>query len=293
MDYDRHCEARPGSIQARGHVRLRGVNDLRLRFPSHDHPDIPIGMGVHGIGRDPYHDRAIGVVESAHDALVQFCIDRRGVWLAVAAGIRGVHVNGRPVLHMTMLRLGDSVHVEGIEMVLVGRGVADGLPRELAHAPADGNGNLRVVLRGVGGQYHGRCFTLDRPRVVGRLEQSDIRIDDPAFADSHARLELHGEQVILRDLGSYEGSVVNGERVRETVLSPGDQIVFDAHHRFVVEAPSRPSAAPSGQAAEDRLAVPDAESRTQSGSGWRWPWLLLAAAGLAAALAALLWFAPK
>lgn len=272
------------------------MNDLRLRFPSHDHPDIPIGMGVHGIGRDPDHDRAIGVVESPQDALVQFCVDRRGVWLAVADGIRGVHVNGRPVLRMTMLRLGDSVHVEGIEMVLVGASVADGLPRELANAPADGEGNLRTVLRGVGGQYHGRCFTLDRPRVVGRLEQSDIRIDDPAFADRHARIELHGEQVVLRDLGSYEGSVINGERVRDAVLSPGDQIVFDAHHRFVVEAPARMAAASVTQAAQERPFDADLAGDSRSitaGSVWRLPWLLLAAVLLAAALAALFWFGPK
>lgn len=249
-------------------------------------------MGVHGIGRDPYHDRAIGVVEAAHEALVQFCVDRRGVWLAVADGIRGVHVNGRPVLRMTMLRLGDSVHVEGIEMVLAGPGVNDSLPRELADAPPDGDGNLRVVLRGVGGQYHGRCFTLDRPRVVGRLESADIRIDDPAFADRHARLELHGERVVLRDLGSYEGSVVNGERVRDTVLVPGDQIVFDAHHRFVIEAPSRTPGAASAQA-QDRPVADAMDTQAKRRSGWRLPWLLLAAVLLAIALAALFWFGAK
>jgi len=253
-------------------------------------------MGVHGIGRDPDHDRAIGVVESSQEALVQFCIDRRGVWLAVADGIRGVHVNGRPVLRMTMLRLGDSVHVEGIEMVLAGASVAEGLPRELANAPVDGSGNLRTVLRGVGGQYHGRCFTLDRPRVVGRLEQSDIRIDDPAFADRHARIELHGEQVVLRDLGSYDGSVVNGERVRDALLATGDQVVFDAHHRFVVEAPARTAAVATAAAAQDRQIDADLagnERRLSAGSLWRLPWLLVAAVLLAAALAALFWFGPK
>jgi hypothetical protein len=276
---------------------LRSVNDLRLRFPNHDHPDIPIGMGVHGIGRDPDHDRAIGIVEPTQDALVQFCIDRRGVWLAVADGTRGVHVNGRPVLRMTMLRLGDSVHVEGIEMVLVGPGVVAGLPRDLANAPADdGDGNQRILLRGVGGRYHGRCFTLERPRVVGRLEHADIRIDDPAFADRHARIELHGERVVLRDLGSYEGTVVNGERVRDAVLSPGDQIVFDAHHRFVVEAPARAGveAAVSGARTPQAAADSTAEARRKPAeSGWRLPWLLLAALLLAAGLAALFWFGTQ
>lgn len=254
-------------------------------------------MGVHAIGRDPDHDRAIGVVESAQDTLVQFCVDRRGVWLAVPEGIRGVHVNGRPVLRMTMLRLGDNVHVDGIEMVLAGAKIVDGLPRELVNAPAEANGNLRTVLRGVGGHFHGRSFTLDKPRLVGRLESSDIRIDDPAFADRHARIELHGDQVVLRDLGSSDGSVVNGERVRDAILSPGDQVVFDAHHRFVVEAPARmlgtaERGASATERPEDRSDADD-ERRLPTGSARRLPWLLLAALFLAAALSALFWFAPN
>lgn len=40
--------------------------------------------------------------------LLQLCNDRRGIWLTVA--ILLVHVNGRPVLQLAMLRAGDSVH---------------------------------------------------------------------------------------------------------------------------------------------------------------------------------------
>src|SRR3546814_371936 len=41
------------------------------------------------------------------------------------------------------------------------------------------------------------------------------------------------------DLGSAEGTLANGEPMRDALLRPGDQVVFDAHHRFVVEAPMR------------------------------------------------------
>src|SRR3546814_6524338 len=87
--------------------------------------------------------------------------------------------------------------------------------------------------------YHGRSFTLEQPRLVGRSSDADIRIDDPSFADRHARLDLLGDDIILRDLGSAEGTLVNGEPMRDALLRPGDQVVFDAHHRFVVEAPMR------------------------------------------------------
>jgi len=162
----------------------------------------------------------------------------------------------------------------------------------LNEAAFDAVGDPRVVLRGVGGQYHGRSFTLEQPRLVGRSSDADIRIDDPAFADRHARLELIGDDIVLRDLGSVDGSVVNGEPVRDALLHTGDQIVFDAHHRFVVEAPMRQKTA-RDHAEEDSIrdvAMAQAQEDASQPSAWRLPWLLLAALLIAGLLAALLLF---
>ncbi|MEJ7747415.1 MAG: FHA domain-containing protein [Luteimonas sp.] len=272
------------------------MDNLNLRFPKHEHPDIPIGMGVHGIGRDPDHDRGIAVVQPPHTPLVQFCVDRRGVWLNVPDGMRGVHVNGRPVQRMAMLRAGDTVYVDGIELVLAGAAVSESLPRDLPGTPP-ANDDQRVVLRGVGGPYHGRCLTLERPRTIGRLRDSDIHIDDPGVAERHARIELHGDRVALRDMGSVDGTVVNGERVRDAMLSSGDQIVIDAHHRFVVEAPGmrnldRDRRSNDELALSARQQAADETNAPLKQSIRRLPLLLMAAALLGAALSALLWFAP-
>ncbi|MCW5580747.1 MAG: FHA domain-containing protein, partial [Luteimonas sp.] len=211
------------------------MDAVRLRFPDQDRADHPLSIGVLGIGRRGRG--GIELLEGDGDCAVRLCVDRRGMWLAVDEGAPGVHVNGRQVRRMAMLRVGDAVYVDGVEMRLVSALP----PRTVPDAPRDCDGDaapdLRVVLRGVGGQFHGRSFTLERPRLVGRSADADIRIDTPAFAERHARLELVGEEVVLRDLGSGEGSLVNGEPVRDAVLLAGDQVVFDAHHRFVVEAP--------------------------------------------------------
>src|SRR5690606_10117858 len=198
-----------------------------------------LAVGVHAVGPLDGRGDRLWLLDDPQAARVRFCVDRRGVWLTVAEDARGVHVNGREVRRMAMLRVGDAVYVDGVEMRLVGATPPDS-PGDALHEPtADAGGDPRVVLRGVGGQYHGRSFTLERPRLVGSSTDADIRIDDPAFADRHARLELLGDDVLLRDLGSAEGSLVNGEPMRDAVLQPGDQVVFDAHHRFVVEAPLR------------------------------------------------------
>lgn len=260
------------------------MDTLRLRFDP-DGNDHPLSVGVHGVGRAR---EGAGLAPVEASPLVNFCVDRRGVWLTVSEGTRGVHVNGRPVQRMAMLRVGDAVFVDGNGLRLVSS-------RPVAQ-PAGGfgdstgePGDVRIVLRGVGGQYHGRCFTLERPRLVGRAQEADIRIDEPAFAERHARLEMLRGEVVLRDLGSAEGSLVNGEPVRDAVLQPGDQVVFDAHHRFVLEAPARVAARTphDDEAGSDGAGEP---GPARGRSVMHLPWLVLAAAGLAGLLALLLLF---
>ena len=261
------------------------MNELRLRFPHHDQADLALAAGVHGLAR---RGDAI-VADAGASAPVQLCVDRRGVWMTLERDAHSVHVNGRPVRRLAMLRVGDAIHLDGVLVQLL---AANAVPRRIpearaADARSAAGAEPRMVLRGVGGQHHGRCFDLGRPRVVGRLEDSDIRIDAPAFADRHARLEPHGAAVALRALSPDDTSVVNGEAVRDAMLGPGDQVVFDAHHRFVVEAPGR---APPRDATPGALEPREEDASTATGQARRMPWLLLAAVLLAGCLAALLLF---
>ena len=267
----------------------RAVDTLRLRFPNSNQPDLAIGPGLHGIGRGA--DGGLAPLDDAQRALVQLCVDRRGVWMKLPGGARTVHVNGRPVRRMAMLRIGDAIYIDGVEMVLVGARAAPGAPPPPASDGHDA-GDPRVLLRGVGGQYHGRSFTLERPRVIGRGPDVDIRIDDPAFAERHARIEVQGGNVVLRALPGAEPSIDNGEPVRDTLLRTGDQIVFDAHQRFVVEAPGRPSTVHDAMAPAlpDDIDFDHAPVRRTRDAARRLPWLLVAALLLAAALSAILLF---
>jgi hypothetical protein len=268
-------------------ARLRRVEDIRLKFAGTGVAELPLGPGMHAIGHDG--DGTIGVVDEQQPALVRFNVDRRGIWLTVDDAAHGVHVNGRPVRRMAMLRVGDCIYVDEVELVLVAGTPPPTVPAKLGNAPVDIISDPRIVLRGVGGHYHGRSFTLERPRLVGRSTDADIRIDDSTFADRHARIDLQGDVIVLRDLGSATGSVVNGAVVRDAVLKPGDQVVFDAHHRFVIEAPARapqhdlPPALDESRESGRRVAAIDPSAR-------RLPWLLLAALLIAGALSALLLF---
>jgi len=247
-------------------------------------------MGVHRVVREAAG--TLGVGDSAQGALLaQICVDQRGMWLQVANGMRGVHINGRPVKRMSLLRAGDSVYVDGVELLL--RAAHEGVDAVPPADPATAE-DPRVVLRGIGGEHHGRSFPLCRTCTVGRARDATLRIDEPAFAERHAQLELRGDRVLLRDMGSAEGSLVNGLPVRDALLKAGDQVVFDGRHRFVIEVPWLPHTMAEPLTEEPAEAPPmQPTQRPLSQSVRRWPWLLLAALLLAGALSALLLFGAR
>ncbi len=267
---------------------LRRVQNLLVHFSQQQQPDQPLRPGVQRIVRQANGSVRLG--DAGHGALLlaQFCLDDRGLWLQVGNGIRGIHVNGRPVRRMALLRAGDAVYVDG-EMVLQGE------VEPAAGACAEERGRQRraaaAVARSWRTSHHGRSFTLSRARLIGRGGDVDIAIDDPAFAERHARVEVHGDRVLLRDLGSADGTCVNGVAVRHCWLQAGDQVVFDGQHRFVLEVPHDPRRRPlpgedeSSQDAE-QAPVPAVPRKVR-----RWPWLLVSALLLAALLSLLLWFA--
>lgn len=261
------------------------MNDLHLRFCDGSQPDLSLAPGVHALGRTP---AGLGPVDADSPALLQICNDRRGIWMTVNEGMRSVHVNGRPVQQVAMLRAGDSIHADGNELLLYSADYDRTLPPQTPPA-RDAAGNLRMVLRGIGGPYHGRCISLDHPRRVGSAAGADLRIDGAGIAAEHALLEAANGHAVLRHAAADVR--VNGRPVRQAVLHSGDQIAFDLQHRFVLEGPP-PSAsgaartAVSGEA--DAPPLPPRRRWTQDT-----PWLLLAALLLAAALTALLVFGAR
>ncbi len=77
--------------------------------------------------------------------------------------------------------------------------------------------------------------------VIGRGSDVDLRINDPGISRRHAEIRVHGSGAILDvtiiDLGSTNGIVVNGHRIREAPLSEGSRIEIGST-RMLVHAPA-------------------------------------------------------
>jgi hypothetical protein len=71
----------------------------------------------------------------------------------------------------------------------------------------------------------GRTYPLSiGSTVIGRGDQANLRLPDVGISRRHARIDFDGGQVVLTDLGSTNGSSVNGQRVSAVALNPGDMI---------------------------------------------------------------------
>ncbi|TMC98937.1 MAG: FHA domain-containing protein [Chloroflexi bacterium] len=61
---------------------------------------------------------------------------------------------------------------------------------------------------------------------LGRSPDNDLILRDPATSGHHARVERRGEQFWIVDLGSTNGTLVNGEPIQEKELNHGDRITL-------------------------------------------------------------------
>jgi FHA domain-containing protein len=61
---------------------------------------------------------------------------------------------------------------------------------------------------------------------LGRSPDNDVILRDPATSGHHARLERRGEQFWIVDLGSTNGTLVNGEPIQEKALNHGDRVTI-------------------------------------------------------------------
>lgn len=96
----------------------------------------------------------------------------------------------------------------------------------------------RIESAGNSGQA--RSAISANPFAVGRSPSCNLQIDETHVSHKHAQFHFHGDELRVRDLGSTNGTFVNGDEViSDRALSSGD-IVHFAEHAFRVEVESRP-----------------------------------------------------
>lgn len=149
----------------------------------------------------------------------------------------GITLNGDALSGPTVIRAGDIIVVMGVELEVV-EDDADGGSKTLV---LSGTALLEVgagawSLVADSGPEKGQVIPVMDRIEIGRALECDISILEPSLSRKHAELELDGDDLVLRDLGSVNGTYVNGEKIDESRLKDGDRMQFE-RIKFIVRAP--------------------------------------------------------
>ncbi len=103
---------------------------------------------------------------------------------------------------------------------------AAAVPPEISDGDQTGPAALLYLVWGDGRQERLLKLAPGPEYIIGRSPSADLVLDDRESSVQHARVTARAGDFIIRDLGSSNGTLVNGRRIQEVVLVPGDEIVI-------------------------------------------------------------------
>jgi pSer/pThr/pTyr-binding forkhead associated (FHA) protein len=216
---------------------------MKLIFPNGEHGAVLLSPGRSLVGSAPEAlIRVPGERVLPNHCELELNGDR--VVLRFAAGSAEVTVNGQPAEEGQTLAPGDALQIGGVLARLVAVERSSGLPSPRP-APVDDAGATRVrqalpkyLLRGVSGAAFGKAYAVTGTQVIGRHHECDISIPSEEISRRHAQVKPSAEGVLVEDLGSSNGTFINGQRVQSGLLKNGDELRLDAI-RFMLVVPGQ------------------------------------------------------
>ena len=122
----------------------------------------------------------------------------------------------------------------------------------------------RLVLLSEG--LTGRTFELKVDKTtVGRVEDNAFQIPETSVSSHHAEILLRGNDVVIRDLDSTNGTFINGEKISEAVVKPGQILRLGMIEMRLEtgEAAAGAGAAPSKKSLDQTRVIPQGVKRDE------------------------------
>ena len=99
----------------------------------------------------------------------------------------------------------------------------------------------KLVVLSVGMTGRTQELKVDKT-TIGRVEDNTFQIAEPSVSSHHCEILLRGGDVVVRDLNSTNGTFINGEKVAESVIKPGQILrLGQIEMRLETDAPAAPA----------------------------------------------------
>ena len=103
---------------------------------------------------------------------------------------------------------------------------------------------LVILTQGMTGRAH---ELKAESTTIGRVEDNIFQISEPSVSSHHCEVHLRGQEVLVKDLNSTNGTFIAGEKITEAVLKPGQTLRLgnvELRLENGTPAPAAPAAAP-------------------------------------------------
>jgi len=137
-----------------------------------------------------------------------------------------------------------------------------------------GSSETVFALRFISGKYQGGEFPIGEGQeiVIGRSSDLDMVLVEEMVSRKHARIALQNGVITIEDLGSTNGTFVNGEKVQRGTLAEGDRVLIGTNILKVIATtveggPADPKSVAAGRVtAKQRMSRPSEEPPRMTGS---------------------------
>ena len=193
---------------------------IKLQFREDTDRFVGVTGALLTIGRDRSNDLVIDET-SVSDFHAEVRQTASGLEIVDLLSASGTFVNDVRVAQRHTLAAWDVLRLGSVELEINDPSV---------HRPRD------WALRGQSDLLAGQFLTIRPTTLVGRGSDCDLVIEDVSLSRHHAELTVTESRLRVRDLGSANGTFVNGDRIRDGQLAHDDRIRF-GNREFLVVAP--------------------------------------------------------
>lgn len=213
---------------------------MKLLFPNGEHSQVLLSPGLNRIGSA--HDAQVVLLQPEIQPLHgEIVLQGETATLTVPEGVANVTVNSRPVNGTLAVRPGDLIGLGPVQARVVA--VEKVVPTVQRAVAVDDTSSTRVraavprfVLRGVSGAAFGKTYPVPGQVVIGRQADCDISVPSEEISRRHAQVRPTPDGLLVEDLGSANGTFINGKRVQTGLMRPGEELRLDTI-RFLLVAP--------------------------------------------------------
>jgi pSer/pThr/pTyr-binding forkhead associated (FHA) protein len=210
---------------------------LQLAFKEKRRKPVELNRSRVTIGRDKSNSMVLKD-EGISGFHAEIHMDEGNIFIMDLNSTNGTKVNGEKITTRLPVKIWDVIEFDKVKLEIVDPTKRrPTVERESVTTNAMENA---WALQGISGTMAGRNFPISNAMIVGR-EECDIIIDDAMISSRHAKLDFNDQILSVKDLGSTNGTFVNGKQITEAILKAGDEIKFDKMV-FTVKGPGRSSA---------------------------------------------------